>query len=131
MSSAIGLRYILEALRLVQSRLSPMTTIQRTKTLLKICQQSITGQNQPLKSAIQYVSHHKYATSFFNFQDFYEKNAEKLSLPAVGTPAFSPVVLLRLLDDPVLPQHRYIRLDRHGKPFVQKLDSLQQPLIGR
>ena len=59
------------------------------------------------------------------------KNAEKLSLPAVSTPTFSPVVLLRLLDDPVLPQHRHIRLDRNGKPFVQQLDGLQQLLIGR
>ncbi len=64
---------------------------------------SITDKNLTAKDAIRYVVHYKYATSFFNFQEFCEKNAEKLSLPAVGTPAFRPVVLLRLLDDPVLP----------------------------
>ena len=67
----------------------------------------------------------------FQFPRVLRKNAEKLSLPAVGTPAFRPVVLLRLLDDPVLPQHRHIRLDRNGEPFVQQLDSLQQPFICR
>ncbi len=70
------------------------------------------------KDAIRYVVQYKDATSFCNFQEFCGNFYEKIALSTVSAPTFGTIVLLCLFDDPVLAQHRHIRLDRYGKPFV-------------